>query len=190
MASEVEICNRGLQLVGASRISALSDDNPRAQECNLAYNPGRLAELRANRWAFAIDRETLPADATSPSFGRANAFALPSDCLRLLPPYPEDNEWDLDWQIEGRKIYTDDDAPLKIRYIKDVDDANLFDPLFREMLAARVALAVCEPLTQSNTKIARINRMYEDMLREAKRANAIEKPAQQPPEDPWVTVRR
>lgn len=189
MASEVEICNRALQMVGASRISVLTDNNPRAQECNRAYEPIRDAELRAHPWAFAIRRKSLAADSDSPSFGRENAFQLPSDFLRLQPLYPEDNDWDQDWLIEGRKIYTDDESPLKIRYVARIEDPNTFDPLFREALAAKIAEAICEPLTQSNTKMARVQNDYTRYIREARRTNAIERPAQEPPTDPWITAR-
>lgn len=189
MSSEVEICNRALQKLGALRISALTDDNDSARACNLAYGPCRDDELRAHPWSFAIARQSLAADATAPAFGRANAFQLPSDCLRLLPPYPEDNEWNLDWLVEGRKVYTDDDAPLKVRYIKLETDPNVFDSTFREALAARLAMELCEPITQSNTKWDRAEADYRRAIRQARRVNAIEGPSDEPPTDPWITVR-
>lgn len=189
MSSEVEICNRALQKLGARRISSLTEDNDTARACNTAYEPCRDDELRAHPWSFAITRESLAADSDEPAFGRANAFALPSKCLRLLPPYPEDNEWNLDWLVEGSKIYTDDDAPLEIRYIQQVTDPNLFDSSFRECLAARLAMELCEPITQSNTKWRRTERDYIRALRQARRVNAIEGPSSEPPEDPWITAR-
>lgn len=189
MASEVSICNRALQMVGAGRISALTENNTRAQECNTAYEAVRDAELRAHRWAFSITRASLAADATEPIFGRANAFQLPSDCLRLLAPYPEDNEWNLDWIVEGRKVYTDDDAPLEVRYIKLETDPNVFDPLFREALAAKIAEAICEPLTQSNSKLDMIVALYDRAVNKAKQTNGIEQPPRESPTDPWITAR-
>lgn len=189
MASEVEICNRGLQMVGAGRISALTDNSVSAQECNRAYASVRDAELRAHPWSFAITRQQLAADSESPVFGRSRAFQLPTNCLRVLPPYPENNTWRHDWLVEGDKIYTDDSAPLEVRFVQQVTDPNMFDPLFREALAARVAEAICEPITQSNTKLQLVQGRYMEAIRSAKRTNAIERPAQEPPEDPWVTVR-
>lgn len=189
MASEVEICNRALQGLGASRITALDEDSDAGRACNLAYKPCRDDELRSHPWSFAITRASLAADASDPAFGRENAFQLPSDCLRLLPPYPEDNEWNLDWLIEGQKVYTDDDSPLKIRYIKRVTDPNVFDPAFREALAARLEIELCEALTQSNTKYDLRERKYQRAISRARRTNAIEGPSSEPPTDPWITVR-
>lgn len=189
MASDVDICNRALQKLGAKRITSLTDDSVNARACNAAYEIVRDAELRAHPWNFAIDREALAADSTEPDWGRANSFQLPSDCLRVLPPYPEDNLNDMDWQIEGRKIYTDDSDPLYIRYIARIEDTSLFDALFIEALANKLALELCEELTQSNTKKESLNQDYDKIIAKAKRTNAIENVAAEPPADTWITVR-
>lgn len=59
MASDVEICNRALQLLGAGRITSLAEDSPAAKEMARAYDPVRLRELRAHPWNFSIKREQL-----------------------------------------------------------------------------------------------------------------------------------
>lgn len=189
MASEVDICNRGLQKLGASRITSLLQDTPNARSCNTAYPNLRDKLLRSHPWRFAITRATLAADATEPDWGKANAFQLPSDCLRVLAPYPEDNLNSHDWEIEGRKIYTDDSDPLYIRYIKREEDPNQFDALFAECLSALIALELCEEITQSNTKKADLKEDYELSIREARKANAFESISAAPPEDEWITKR-
>lgn len=189
MASVVDICNRSLQLLGAKRITSLTQDTPNARSCNTAYETLRDAELRAHPWNFATTRATLAADATPPDWGRANAFQLPSNFLRLLPVYPEDNTNDQDWQIEGKKILTNDSDPLYIRYIYRVTDPNEMDVLFREMLSTRMAIELCEELTQSNTKKQGLEGHYKLKLQEARRTNAMENVAQEAPTDSWETVR-
>lgn len=194
MASDVGICNAALQKLGADRIASLAENSRNARSCAAAYERLRQAELRAHPWSFAISREQLAADATAPAFGRARAFPLPSDFLRLLAPYPEQNLNSLDWVIEshaGAKcVMTNDSAPLNVRYIQDVTDANRMDPLFREVLATAMALDMCEEITQSNTKKAGLKADYKDLIREARRVNAIEKTSEQPPDDEWLTVRQ
>lgn len=189
MASVTEICNRALQHLGAKRISSLSEDSTNARACNTAYEAVRDAELRKHPWSFAIDRASLAASATAPAFGRANSFQLPSDFIRLLPPYPEDNKNSRDWQIEGTKIYSDEDAPLKVRYIKREEDPNVMDPLFREALSAALAVSLAEALTQSNTKKQVAAGIYSEIIGDARKVNAFERVAQAPPEDSFVTVR-
>lgn len=189
MASEVSICNRGLQILGARRIVDLSDDNKNARACNTAYEPRRDAMLRAHPWRFATTRAQLAADATAPAFGRARAFTLPTDCLRVLPPYPEEAWADRDWIEEGGKIYTNDSAPLNVRYVQRVTDPNQMDPLFREALAADLAYHLCEEITQSNTKKAEARDARNDALSEARRTSAITGVAILAPDDTWITAR-
>lgn len=189
MASEVGICNRALQKLGAKRITSLSEDSVNARACNVAFESLRDFELREHSWSFAIKRSSLAADSVAPAWGRANSFQLPSDCLKVLPPYPEMNRNDIDWQIEGRKILTNDKAPLLVRYIAQVIDPNEMDAAFKETLACRIALELCEEITQSNTKKDALLKDYEMTVRRAKKANAIENAPGTPPEDTWVTGR-
>lgn len=203
MASDVEIANRALQKLGAERIVALTEDSVNGRAVNSSYATLRQAELRRHRWGFAIERAELAASATAPLFGKQNKFPLPSDFLRLINPDPPQqfsynntvsggqtyNTNFLDRVIEGRFIVTDDTAPLRIRYIKDVTDPNQMDILFREAFAMRIAYELAEELTQSNSKKEEAFFAYREAISEAKRANAIENDSQRPPEDPWVTVR-
>lgn len=190
MASKVEIANRALQILGAKRIVSLTEDSRNARAINAAFEPVKRAELRKHPWSFAITRAQLAADATAPLFTKSNSFPLPSNCLRLLSPDPEVNYNDLDYNIEGRSIITNESSPLNVRYIYDVTDPNIFDTLFRESLAAKLAEQLCEEITQSNTKVATAAAFYKDAIADAKRTNAIEKTAEMPPEDTWVTIRQ
>jgi hypothetical protein len=189
MSSVVEICNRALQKVGARRIISITEDSVNARACNNAYDVIRRAELRAHPWACATTRAQLAASSTEPLFGRALAYPLPADYLRLLPHDPDYNTNSLDWQIEGGEIITDDTAPLNIRYIFDLQDPNIMDPLLREALSAKLAVEICEELTQSNQKKVSVKEDYKEAIREARRINAILNIAAKPPEDEWVTVR-
>lgn len=189
MASVVEICNRALQKLGAKRITSLTQDSANARACNVAYIPTRDRVLRDHQWNCAIARAELAADATAPAWGRENSFQLPSDFLGLADDYPEDNHNAKDWQIEGRKILTNDDAPLRIRYIKTMDDPNEMDACLREVLACELAIELCEEITQSNTKKQLLDGDREKAIRAAKKVNAIENVSKVPPEDDWITKR-
>jgi hypothetical protein len=186
MASVVGICNRALQKLGAARITSITEDSRNARSCNNAYAAVRDAELRAHTWTFAIKRAQLAADATAPLFDYTNQFSFPSDCLRVLSPA----DANLDWTIEGRKILTDGAAPLDVRYVYRVTDPNLFDAVFIEALAARLADELCEEITQSNSKQASARQSYEDAIARARKTNAFESLSAEPPEDSWIAARR
>lgn len=190
MASEVDICNRALQKLGAARITSLSQNSTEARAANLAYEMVRDAELRAHPWNFAITRTTLAEDATAPDFGYAAQFTLPVDCLRLLPPDGVSSNFNsLDWKIEGRKILTDEETSLEIRYIKREEDTAQYDPLFVEALACAMAVEMCEELTQSNTKAQIVREDYKRAIREARKMNAFENHTEATQTDTWITCR-
>ena len=89
MASNVEIANRALQMLGAERITSLTEDSVNARAVNAAFEPVKLAELRKHTWSFAVTRAQLAASATAPLFTKTTSYPLPSDFIRLLAPDPE-----------------------------------------------------------------------------------------------------
>jgi hypothetical protein len=189
MASVVSICNSALQKLGASKIQSLDDASVNARALGVAYESTRDALLRAHPWNFAIQRFQLAADATPPAFGKKNSVTLPTGWLRVLPPDPWMDLNSRDWIIEGGKLLTDDSMPLDLRCVMLVEDANLMDPAFREALASRLAIDLCEALTQSNTKKEAASQDYKNAIGEAKKANAIEQVPQIAVDGTFLTVR-
>ena len=189
MASVVDICNRALQKLGAERIISLTQDSVSARACNLAYTQVRDAELRAHTWNFAIKRAEIAADATAPVYGYSYAYTLPADCLRLLKNDHQENYYSNNWKVEGRKIITDESAPLPIRYVARITDSTEYDALFVEALSSKLAYELCEELTQSNTKKQSAADDYKLAIREARKINAFENVPAEQETDTWLTVR-
>lgn len=190
MASIVGICNRALQKVGAQAIVSLSENTRNARSLNRAYDSVRKAELENHSWSFAVKRASLPADAPSPDWGRANAFTLPNDFIRLLPDYPERLYGDEDFQIENGKIITNFSAPLEIRYIADIVDPEMMTPLFREVLACKLAIEIAAEITQSSSISAEVADQYEKEIRKAKKQNAFQTKPAVAPDDTFISCRR
>jgi hypothetical protein len=189
VASEVAICNRALQKLGAKRITSLDENSVNARACNACYEAVRDRLYAEHPWVFATDRAALAADAEAPEWGRSNSFTLPSDFIRMIDDYPEMSSNAKDWIVEGRKILTNDSAPLYVRYVKRETDPNKMDPLFRELVSCVMAEEMCEELTQSNTKKAALESDAEKTLKKAKKTNAIHKPPTESVEDSWITGR-
>lgn len=189
MSSPLEICNRGLQLLGAETISSLNDNNKSARACKLAYDNLRKAELRSRHWNFAIKRANLAADVTTPVFGKSLFFPLPEDFLDLAQPDPEGNFNTLDYQIEGRSIATNNPAPIQIRYVYDCQDVTMFDPLFCEGLSAKIAFEICYLITQSNSNREALKEHYKEKISEARSRNAFENRPTQATDDTYLMVR-
>lgn len=196
------IANRALQLLGAIAIMNLTDNSAEARECTRCYDSCRRAELRAHLWNFATARAVLAPNSTPPAYGYQYGFALPVDCLRVVLP----NDANLDWKIEGRTILTNSQtspfdagafntsvpagsAILYLNYVVDVQDPTQFDPLFCEALSHRMAIAMCERITQSNQKKQILQAEYKDSIAEARVADAFEGLPEDPPEDDFWLAR-
>jgi hypothetical protein len=183
--SAVDACNSALQRVGAASILSLTDNSPEARACALAYDSNRRDELRKHSWNFTIKRAVLSPDTTAPAFDYLYAFTLPTDCLRVLRPPTSD----LDWQIEGRKILTNDGAVLNLRYLADVEDTTQWDASFYNVMAASLAVDICEKLTQSNTKKQQLNTEYKEAVADARKVDAFEGGPQDAADDDWWNAR-
>ncbi len=185
--SKVALANYALQKLGAKRIESLTQDHPNARSMSAAFNLVLRAELRRYDWSFAIKRESIAADGDDPTWGDYNRYSLPNDFIRLLRD--DETGQAVDWKVEGRYILTADVAPLEIRYIAFIEDPTLWDAGFDEAFACKLALQCCEEITQSTSKKGGIAADYDFEIAEAKRTGAIEKAAQEFPEDSWLNAR-
>lgn len=198
-AGDVSIANRALSKLGEARITDFTDDSKAGRAVNATYTAVRDAELRRHKWRFSITRTQLAASATTPDFGYARAFPLPTDCLRVLAvgdwtpgvdtdEYRDGHDRAL-YSLEGRSILTDLGAPLNLRYVARIQDPSQFDPAFAEALASRLAYELAEELTGSGSLRDRMLRDYKAAVSEAILANALETAPETFPDDSWIAAR-
>lgn len=193
LASQIDVCNQALIKAGSSTIISLSDGTKGANLLSAIYDIKRDAELAAHPWTFAINRAQLPASGTAPAFGWAYAYPMPTGYLGMVEVGEDYVMYDAGsqvlFQIENGEILTDEGAPLKIRYIKRVTNTGLFSPLFVEALACRLALELCESLSDSTSKKQDLKDDYRAAISLARRMNAIEQPPRRTPDSSWVNAR-
>lgn len=192
MASKVSIANRALSKLGEDRILLLTDNTKAARTINQMFDDVLDAELRRHNWKFAIKRDSLPALAIAPAWGYSFQYPLPADFLKLVQVndlYVRSGTQQALWSVEGGNILTNLSAPLKVRYVYRVTNPGLFDPLFAEALACRLALEACETLTQSETKYNRVAEQYKANLMEALRVDSISNPPDELPQGSWLDAR-
>lgn len=128
-----------------------------------------------------------------------NVYVLPYGFLRRAPPDPSAGRTSFmgfpsnlpvdDWVPEGNYIVTMLSTPMMIRYVADIQDVTQMDDLFCEGLGSRVALEVCEPLTQSTAKLQAISSEYKAFMGDARNVNGIEEGSQPPPLDDLILCR-
>lgn len=200
MASQTDICNDALTLLGAAAINAITDQLNQARALNAVWNLERDSELRKHRWKFSIARAAMPALASAPASGPYTQwFELPAGCLRVLEvgdSYPGADLSDYrsspttdDYMIEGGKVLSNLPAPLSIRFVQQVTDPTQWDSAFCSLFATRLAYVTCFRITQSNGLQKDMMASYKDALKEAIRANALETTPTFPADDTWVAAR-
>lgn len=128
-----------------------------------------------------------------------NVFLLPNGYLRIAPQDPKAGSQSFlgapgrrhydDWLIENGLLVSRDATPIIFRFVAKVRVVSKFDPMFCERLAARCALAVCETLTQSGSKLKDIAGAYKKFGDDAVVVNAIEQDSNEPPEDDYILCR-
>jgi len=176
MASVVDICNSALNLLGASTISALTDDSKNARLCNQRYEPIRNRVFRSHAWNCLHKRVQLAQNSTAPVVEYTYAYALPSDCLRVLKVHNGTTDSiasAIDYKLEGRNIVTDE-GTIYLIYIALITDPNEYDVYLQEsishQLAADIAYAVTNNATLANNYMTRAD----ERLREARFIDATE----------------
>ena len=176
MASVVNMCNSALNLLGASTISALTDDTKNARLCNQRYEPVRNRVFRSHAWNCLHKRVQLAQNSTAPVVEYDHAYALPSDCLRVLKIHNGTTDsiaTNLDYKLEGRNIVTDIDTIFLI-YIALDTDPNNYDTYLRESISHQLAADLAYAITNNSTLANNYMTRADERLREARFIDATE----------------
>ena len=186
MANQVDICNLALGLIGAEPIGAVSESVP----CGTNWENAVKATLQAFDWSFARKRAELSRSATSPAFGYAYAYPLPSDCLE---PIIVNQSTGTKWIIEGDDLLTDEEE-IELVYTAYITDEGAFPPLFVDALATRLAADIAPAVTRNFQLQRELMQLFDFKLQ-----RAMERDANKRLSDPlykedtnntkWVTVR-
>ena len=169
MASVVQICNSALNQLGASSITALTEDSKNARICNERYETVRDAVYRSHPWNCLVKRVQLAQDSDTPAWGFAYQYTLPSDCLRVL----QIKDYNSEYKIEGSKLLIGE-SEVYLIYLAMESDVNQLDILLRETISACLAQDIAYAIT-SNLQVAKLMaEKYQAKLSEARHTDASE----------------
>ena len=84
MASQLDIANWALMLLGEKRVSSLSDDRANAENILAGWDMVRDAAIARQAWNCHIERASLAADSTAPEWGYEAQYTLAGDVVRVL----------------------------------------------------------------------------------------------------------
>lgn len=185
MPSNVEIANLALSRLGADLILALDEDTENGRKVNAIYEIVRDIMLAKHPWNFALKRVSLALLAETPNFGFDNVFQLPPDYLRVIKT---DQATDVDYKIEGKKLYTDVSS-IKIQYIYQVTDPIEFSQGFIDAFADELAARLAYPITGNRALAADLQQLALANLKVAKFQDAQEGFPDDLDENEWLLSR-
>lgn len=196
--SETEVTNAAMRIIGKLMIADPDEDSEEARQSRDIFADTVREELEKHPWTFAKKRAVLPADADAPLFGFARSFTLPSDCARLLDvngvwaffgPRGPDAAAQPAYDINGRAVLCDFDAPLQITYVSVPGGPGEWTALFSAVVSAALAVKLAYGLTKSETIVERAVASYRLAVAEARKHNAFELPPRTKADGSWITAR-
>lgn len=183
-ATRIGICNSALAKVGGKFITALTDDTKAAIYCNQQYARLRDEVLRAHPWNFALERVDLAPVAgwTDPLEEWDYQFQLPGNVLRVVKASADP------WKVEGRYLLCND-SEVAIQAIVSDASEGVFDPMFAECLALRLAADLAYVLSNNATLSGTLMQAYKAMIPDARTIDAQEGAGDELEVSTWLDVR-
>lgn len=198
----VEIVNRALTRLASARIMALSDQQKSAKSMDAVYAGTRDSAQKVANWNGFIRRFNPQLLTSVPAFGYTKEFQLDADCLRViqihdqyigapsLGPRYHSEAPKPPFQIEGRKILTDFNAPLNCRGVFRTTSEATWDPLFIDFFIEELCIAAVHDLTRKGTAdVSMFEKARDRRLSIAQMNDAIEQPPEEIPDTSWFLSR-
>lgn len=194
-STQIGICNRALSRIKAERLVALDGRSQAAVELAALWPEARDAVLRDHPWNFARKRLAL-ALLTDEYEGWDYAYSYPSDCIRALWlynsnasdtygtlsfsntqawNYVENVKFEIALAQNGTsRVLLSDEADAILLYTARVETPALFDAMFADALAWRLAAELALSLRGDVQVQQAMAQQYMLVLSQAQRENANE----------------
>lgn len=199
-AVKLRLYNGALRRIGSRALSALTDAQESRRVLDAAWGSAdELAKwgLERGEWNFAI--RGVQADynpSVSPSFGFSRAFDKPDDFRRLVglsfDAYFNRPLVNTEYNDEAGYWFTDYDI-IYVRYVSDDTDYGLNDAAwtetFKDLLEAKLAVEICERLTNSKSLGDRLMGELTKTLKAAKAQDAMAEGVKFFPRGNWASSR-
>lgn len=173
MATQLEIYNESLRLMGEHSIASTSVDEEPRYVLDDAYSRSITYCLQLGWWRFAFFTTSVsPAVGSQP--GYTYTFTKPTDLLRThsVGIVSGTQFYPIDWyDTSSTQLSCKQNSGVVVRYVKgsstQTNPANWPEP-FAKLVAAYLAFETCERITQSSAKKADIGKILSDRLTAAR----------------------
>lgn len=203
MASEVDICNLALSLLGdPATVASLAppEGSAQAEYCSTFYPVARDALFELHDWGFAT-RSMQPARLSENRLGGQYAYARPSNLIRIIwlrekTLCMDESATPLSFVAEsdeeGNNIILTDAVDPVLKYTYLVTDPNRFTTLFKMALSWHLASMLAGPILKGEAGAAQGRRCQEMMhayLSQARVSDANQKRVNPQYLSPWIRAR-
>jgi hypothetical protein len=170
------IFNGALDLVGERPILSLVEQRKEVRWLVRNYSRYVQSSLRQDVWNFALELWTLNQSPTAPAFRWKYAYYLPNGWLRVLPlTYDGDpNGQPIKHAVMSNQLLTNQDNPTKALLIMDRQDPGEWDPLFANLVIARLGHGLAHALTHKASYVQLAKQSVDEAYEIAQLANAFE----------------
>lgn len=182
-SSPVDICNLALDDLKQAPIKSVTTPVSNTEYvCQRNYDTVRRECLFAHPWKFTITRIQLtPNPATTPLFGYAYAYNLPTDYIRLIT-VGDDYLGDLrtSFEIESNQLLAAagdvifDGTTKDVRYMRDVTDVTKFSPGFITYFRLKLAIRMSNKFSVSPAIKKELKEDFAEAATEARSVNGQE----------------
>ena len=192
MSGVVEISRMALSHIGSDTfIQSIDEDSKEAKTCKMFFDSSLNSLLRQFEWNFATEKNALALYGT-PSSDFAYQYKYPNNCLFARRIIPIEKTQTVEFSVvndNGVKAIQTDLKDAVLEYTKKIDDTELLDPLFVEVLTLKLARNILTPLSGDKSRLEIINSLYVNALYEAKAFDGNEGQSQEPQNAEWIRSR-
>ena len=172
---EVAVANMAIDVLDDVAIADLDQGGPVAEFMRRNFGPTRDEILQQFPWPFAKKYQYVGIDSDGPPFGWDYAYTLPTDCIE---PYPirYEGKWSgnlIVYEIVGRKIYTNHEAPLPLIYKRKVTNMAEWTPLAARVLAMQLAVYGAQNITGKRSYVEKAAGMLSAAREEARLTESL-----------------
>jgi|TARA_Y100000034_G_scaffold53788_1_gene65983 hypothetical protein len=188
MATQTEIINKSLTLIGATPIVSITDATNNANIVNRVWDTSLRALLSECAWNFAIKRKLLATSADTLEWyesGVTIVYARPANVIRIFGT----NDDDATWYEEGDYIVSDTTG-LGVRYVEYTETTSKFPSSFVEALVDLIAANASFMILNSKKVAQTYLEKYEKVsLPKARSENAQIGTQQVMKDDAWTVAK-
>ncbi len=150
MPTKIDLCSMALLKLGEQPIQSLTDDSAAAKLARTLYEPVVDALIATHPWRFATQEIELTKNTDGD-------FLVPNNVLRMLKT---------PGNIMGNRIYASGDKCEIVALVRT--SPEFFPSYFISLVATRLAMEFCVPLTGNQTIFRMLAALYETELQTAK----------------------